>query len=47
MNGYTSIKTTGDVEDFEFMGDTPKEDPAIAEVKQIFRSIKFIKFKLF
>jgi len=33
MNGNSSLKTGSD-EDFELMGDMPREDPVIAEVKQ-------------
>jgi hypothetical protein len=32
INDYSSSKT-GSEEDFELMGDMPKEDPVIAEVK--------------
>ncbi len=32
INDYSSLKTGSD-EDFELMGDMPKEDPVIAEVK--------------
>ncbi len=35
MNGYSPLKTGSD-DDFELMGDMPKEDPVIAEVKKNF-----------
>ena len=32
INGHTPLPTSSD-EDFELMGDVPKEDPIITEVK--------------
>lgn len=35
INGQSSVKNGHD-DDFELMGDHPKEDPVIAEVKKLF-----------
>jgi len=46
INGHSSAKNSHDEDDFELMGDFPKEDPVIAEVKNFpINNIHLLNFK--